>query len=142
MSKINSRQDSRDTSQDRHGHSSRCHSSGGHKSSGGHRAFHSVGHKRSRKYWACGVTPLADKLVHQNCFRDYAADRESEGQQVSDLLKKVVKDSIAELMASRPSQQAPQHAENEGAIYGRNYLTSSRFTHKNPSGPRSFRGFF
>lgn len=33
---------------------------------------------------------------------------------MSNLLKKVVKDSFAELMASLPSQQVPQHKENEG----------------------------
>ena len=59
---------------------------------------------RSPKCQACGATPLPHKRICQDCMRDYAADRESEGMQVADLLKKAIKDSFAELVASMPSQ--------------------------------------
>lgn len=70
---------------------------------------------RSARCQACGATPLPSKLVCRSCFKEYAADRESEGQQVTDLLKKVVKDSLAGLISAVPTQQmqSPSQEGNE-----------------------------
>lgn len=53
---------------------------------------------------ACGATPVADKLICKDSLRGYAEQEKAEVQQVTDLIKKVVKDSLAEMMQSSPSQ--------------------------------------
>ncbi|XP_077335483.1 uncharacterized protein LOC143981487 [Lithobates pipiens] len=84
---------------------------------------------RPTRCQACGGSPLPDKLICRDCLRDYAADRESESLQVADLLKKAVKDSLTELVATRPTQQPaspPQELMAEASIPGPSTSGSGR----------------
>lgn len=58
---------------------------------------------------------MADKLVCKDCFQSYPTQGEAEAQQVTDLIKKVVKDLLVELMGSTPSQQAATSGQDETA---------------------------
>lgn len=106
----------RDGSPDR-----RSHSSHHRPRSSRHRSERSRSRRRDRspspkayarkKCWTCGATPLPDKLVCKDCFRDYAANHELKSQQVVDLLKRTMKYSFSELAALVPAQSVPQTSQ-------------------------------
>lgn len=48
---------------------------------------------------------MPDKLICKDSFQGYADKEKAEVQQVTDLIKRVVKDSLTELIHSSPSQQ-------------------------------------